>query len=695
MIATLITSSALVAAILLLRPLLKKRVSPTLVYSLWALAAVRMTAPWIYPFVELFGLLKSRLSVMNAVDLFQREVIEGSVMEPLADNLATGRVYRYDQPVHIAERAAGIDWQLWIMVVWILGSLLIAAWMIVVNIRFMKMLQAVRRPYTGKLPEFVTKRVYVAENLSSPCYFGIGSDEAIYLPEAIEGDETMVRHALAHETCHAVHGDRFWGIWRCVLVCYYWINPFVWLGAVLSRRDCELACDEAAVKLLGESERYAYGRTLVGLLGERGKTGFFLASTTMTAGKRTMKNRIQTLTHHPKTTFSMAVLLSGIVILLAACTFTQKAGSDTNFGADSDANSNVNANVQEEVSDMAGEHLQTGAAVEAGNDVLVLAADNQQGNFCDIVLERRDRHSGEVKRMFSDDHREENAVTVTSYKDTEGKELSGDGFPDRGFGGAIVSSEGKGMSLHVWNKERAGSFKITVTDHDTILEYLYIPKNVEPISEYTLTGNVRNIYGPQDTLVRLKSVEEFPNALGIVLRGRTQEEMSEFFDGNEILLKPIGAEKREDYIVPREFVRDGMDIYLLYLFPGDIPPLSQTEAFAVGQGMDMEDYVETVLDECQISVTARQFVTAYMSGDEETAAQYSDIPGGELLSEVREGTPGTGTLTTRWNPAEKETYAEGTYIFYEEGQEDSLTYLYLTMKRVLGEWIVVDAWLEK
>ena len=34
---------------------------------------------------------------------------------------------------------------------------------------------------------------------------------------------------------------------------------------VLSRRDAELACDEATIKRLGEEERASYGRTLIGL----------------------------------------------------------------------------------------------------------------------------------------------------------------------------------------------------------------------------------------------------------------------------------------------------------------------------------------------------------------------------------------------------------------------------------------------
>ena len=36
-------------------------------------------------------------------------------------------------------------------------------------------------------------------------------------------------------------------------------------AAVLSKRDCELACDEGALLLLGEQERIGYGKTLLSI----------------------------------------------------------------------------------------------------------------------------------------------------------------------------------------------------------------------------------------------------------------------------------------------------------------------------------------------------------------------------------------------------------------------------------------------
>lgn len=65
----------------------------------------------------------------------------------------------------------------------------------------------------------------------------------------------------------------------------YWFNPLVWMAAILSKRDSELACGETTIALLGEENRLKYGRTLVGMMSVQHKpTDLFCGATTMTGG---------------------------------------------------------------------------------------------------------------------------------------------------------------------------------------------------------------------------------------------------------------------------------------------------------------------------------------------------------------------------------------------------------------------------
>ena len=84
--------------------------------------------------------------------------------------------------------------------------------------------------------------------------------------------------------------------------------------------DCELACDEGTLARLGEEERIAYGETLLALIPRRRVANPVVAATTMTAGKRQMKNRIQRIVEHRK---PVAIALAlALVMALAACAVT-------------------------------------------------------------------------------------------------------------------------------------------------------------------------------------------------------------------------------------------------------------------------------------------------------------------------------------------------------------------------------------
>ena len=148
-------------------------------------------------------------------------------------------------------------------------------------------------------------------------------EQSIYLPEDLEAEPEQIEHILIHETCHARHLDPVWGALRCMLVCAYWINPLVFLAAYLSKRDCELACDEAAVKRLGEGSRFDYGRTLIALTaGKRAFSDLFCISADFVFGRKTMKERITLLAARPRTTALTAALVLAVSAALIACTYT-------------------------------------------------------------------------------------------------------------------------------------------------------------------------------------------------------------------------------------------------------------------------------------------------------------------------------------------------------------------------------------
>lgn len=323
------SSCALILAVLLLRRLLRGRIGPGLQYALWLLVLVRLLLP------VSFG--AARVSVQNLVrDADERaasQVVtyvnqtapdpvpsepapaQSATAQPQYTQSAAAPQPQPEAPLTVTARPVTLSDIL--RCAWYAGMAAMALWLIATNLAFRARLakRARRIEYPGcKLP------LYITEAVETPCLFGV-LRPAIYLtPEAASEPETL-RHSVEHELTHYRHGDHIWALLRCLCLVLHWYNPLVWLAAALSRRDAELACDEATIRRLGENERAAYGRTLIRISCERRAT-LLRTATTMNCGKRGLRERIALIAKRPKTAAYALVILILAAIAVTGCTFT-------------------------------------------------------------------------------------------------------------------------------------------------------------------------------------------------------------------------------------------------------------------------------------------------------------------------------------------------------------------------------------
>lgn len=164
-------------------------------------------------------------------------------------------------------------------------------------------------------------KVYMLKGISSPFLLG----KNIYIDTGTIQNKKMLRHIIIHEYCHFRHHDNLWALVRNLCLALNWYNPFVWLANDYVKRDCELACDEAALSFLDEEEKTQYGYTLLAMIqctGKRKKVPS--AAITMSGNMKRIKERIGMI-HSTKNNSSFVVCLTAIcMILLTGCTFTQK-----------------------------------------------------------------------------------------------------------------------------------------------------------------------------------------------------------------------------------------------------------------------------------------------------------------------------------------------------------------------------------
>ncbi len=308
---TLWTGTLLIALVLILRALLGTRIPAWLRYSLWLLPMLRLCFP---------VSLQHAMHLMPQSNLSMMELPKISAApaaaQPLLTNITTGQVVTTSNP-DLIQRAASIDWQPILLAIWLIGMAAVILWCILVNRRFAGTLgQEFYAESPCGLP------AYVADGLKSPCLYFRRGKAGIYIPREIAGDPVRLRHVFAHEEAHYRHYDHIWSIIRVILLAIYWFHPLVWVMAFFSKRDCEQACDEAAIRSLGETERLAYGHTLVGLMATGCPSDMICGVTTMTDSKKGIRQRVRRIANKPQTRVAAVLLLVIGMLLSMAFAFT-------------------------------------------------------------------------------------------------------------------------------------------------------------------------------------------------------------------------------------------------------------------------------------------------------------------------------------------------------------------------------------
>lgn len=331
----LLTSSVLILALLALRQLFRRTVSRRMQYALWLLVLVRLLVP-----MNVGTLAHNVLSAAEPVQAVVEERLDTPVLyvqdgterrpaqllpgkesqgEPLSPPSDAAQIAPADEYYTVTPTYRTVTLSEALTYVWYAGMAGVGAWFLFTNLRFARALRKARTPYRV---EGCRYPVYLVSALPSPCLFGV-LRPAVYLNEKALQSPDALRFVLAHEQTHARHLDPLWSLLRGLCLTVYWFDPLVWLAAVLSREDCELACDEGTLRALGADERAAYGKTLLTLVPVCDKPqNPLLGATTMTSGKRSLKERITRIAENRQAKAAAVFAAVALAALVCAVSFT-------------------------------------------------------------------------------------------------------------------------------------------------------------------------------------------------------------------------------------------------------------------------------------------------------------------------------------------------------------------------------------
>ena len=317
MLREVLTVSALILAVLLVRAIFKNRVPKRMVYTLWLVVLVKLCLP---------GTLVSLpvLPAEEAAAPVQRVELPAQPLPAQQPAQAVTQPQTHvQQPVSPVQEAAEAPakpltaTQIF-QIIWAGGSALLGLWLFGTWLVFTVRLHKSRR-FLGRRGR---TRIYTSGAVKSPCLAGL--IPAVYLTEdVLQTDSTEL--ILRHELTHLRHLDHLWSFCRTAAVIVYWWNPFIWLAAICSKRDAELACDEAVAAGLSDAQRLVYARAILAQAPRK-------AAALSLAGPP-VKERILFLTKKQRTSALCVILVLLLIVPAAGCSITeltrQKSGEIT------------------------------------------------------------------------------------------------------------------------------------------------------------------------------------------------------------------------------------------------------------------------------------------------------------------------------------------------------------------------------
>lgn len=329
MLKEVLTVSALIAVVLLVRAIFKNRVPKRMLYALWLVVLLKLCLPGTLVSLPVLPAEDAAVPAQSA----ERPVQTAPVIQRPAQTVTKPQTPA-QQPVSPVQETAKpaakpLTTAQILQIAWFSGSALLGLWLFGAWAVFTIRLHRDRR--------FLGKRggtcIYVSGAVKSPCLAGL--IPAVYLTEDVLRNDTT-ELIVRHELTHLHHLDFLWSLCRTIAVIVYWWNPFIWLAAICSKRDAELACDEAVAAKLPESKRFAYARAILAQAPRK--------TAALSLAGPPVKERILFLTKKQRTSVLCVILALLLVASATGCSFAeltrQKAGEITmpDHAADSSAN---------------------------------------------------------------------------------------------------------------------------------------------------------------------------------------------------------------------------------------------------------------------------------------------------------------------------------------------------------------------
>lgn len=278
--------SLLVCLLLLLKPLMMKKMSAVWQKGLWVLVTCVMVIPiWkLIPQQELrefFSLYSTSVEQETTIGIHEKEPIsqEGILQaNPLQEEAESNKAVsgKFEEKNQGADKKvetllfyASCIWMIGVCIY--LGTIMISYWIF----KRRKEKERVRIVEEDILDEIKRElrieqdiAVYHSKDIDSPMLVGIFRP-VIYVPDK-QLEPAAVKMVYRHELMHLKHKDLLYKWFGIFVNAIHWFNPFVYLMFRQLSQACELHCDMAVTWMFDKAEQQLYMNTILDLVEQKG-----------------------------------------------------------------------------------------------------------------------------------------------------------------------------------------------------------------------------------------------------------------------------------------------------------------------------------------------------------------------------------------------------------------------------------------
>lgn len=355
---------AVIAALVLLSPLLNKRYAAKWKYLIWIFLAVRL----LIPVGGASGLREkpAQSSVKSEVDFsedFEEDIEEDAllpvrVVVEIPPQMTTPIVAQ-------SEKRSGItalDIAAW---VWAVGGLIFLSVHIISYLRYRRRVMAYGRIVDNidllneinelKRSLHIDRAVTVMKYPRAESPMMMGFIKPILVLPRVSYTAEELYFIMKHELVHLKHGDIYFKLLFVAANALHWFNPLVWIMQKEAAVDMEFSCDERVIKDASIDVRKAYTETLMSTIHKRFSKKNVL-STQFYGGKKIMKKRFRNILTKKTKKSGISVLICAVTLALylgtiVGCTTEKKPsklGVEDNSGMNAQGNANVETNANME-----------------------------------------------------------------------------------------------------------------------------------------------------------------------------------------------------------------------------------------------------------------------------------------------------------------------------------------------------------